>query len=185
MGLLRPHPSPYTTLAEGYYPTFTVLATTGDFQGIMQGVDSKAYARPELCALGKFLERGWQSPAMEGFLVIHSKERQYLCCSSLLHQQWKHLSSFFPENRCWKLLSRCQHCWLCQCFWQGTQLCTWKRLSYGFVAPELHFLSATGKWCWLWMLEEASTTTEWMHLLHLCHPLRKGNIFLSYQSEKK
>ena len=62
MGLLRPHPSPYTTLAGGYYPTLTVLANTGDFQGIIQGVDSKAYARPELYALGEFLLQQDDSP---------------------------------------------------------------------------------------------------------------------------
>lgn len=61
--------------------------------------------------------------------------------------------------------------------------CIWKLLSYCFL--ELHFLSAIGRWCWLWVLEEASTTMEWMHLLHLCPPLRKGSMLLWYQLWKK
>lgn len=62
MGLLRPHPSPYTTLAAGCYPALMVLANTGDFQGIIQGVDSKAYARLELYGLGEFLLQQDDSP---------------------------------------------------------------------------------------------------------------------------
>lgn len=42
-------------------------------------------------------------------------------------------------------------------------------------------LSSTRRWCWLWMLEEASTPMEWMHLLHLCLPLRNESILLWYQ----
>lgn len=47
--------SPYKTLVAGYYPILTVLANTGNFQGFIQGIESKAHARLELYALGGFL----------------------------------------------------------------------------------------------------------------------------------
>lgn len=88
MGLLRPHPSPYTTLAAGYYPTLAVLANIGDFQGIIQGADSKAYAGLQLYALGEFLLQQGDS-SCNGRVPGHSLQGKgiYLCYSSLLHQQ--------------------------------------------------------------------------------------------------
>lgn len=62
MGFLKPHPSPYTTLVARYYPALTVLAHAGDFHGIIQGTDSKAYTRPELYALGELLLQQDDSP---------------------------------------------------------------------------------------------------------------------------
>lgn len=38
--LLKPHAGPYTALAAGHCPTPAVFASTGDFQGTSQGVDS-------------------------------------------------------------------------------------------------------------------------------------------------
>lgn len=71
MGFLKPHPSPYTTLVARYYPALTVLAHAGDFHGIIQGTDSKAYTRPELYALGELLLQQDDSPC-KGRVPGHS-----------------------------------------------------------------------------------------------------------------
>lgn len=136
----------HNLVAAGCCSALTMLANIRDFEGIFQGVNSNTYARLKLHALGEFLLQQGNSPLQQkGFWLftprkgIFSATLPYCINSGSVFQA---LSMKTDAGSC-----RCQHCWLCQCFWQGAQFCIWIMLSYCFVAPELHLLSAIGRWC--------------------------------------